>query len=100
MRNDYGGAMATVRRERCLRYAHRVARRSGRLFWWTVVGRVRRRDGTLSDGGVRGYASAADRRRGIAALRREGFNHFTCFADVNARFALQFGRGSVACVNY
>ena len=41
--------------------------------------------------GVRGYASAADRERAIKMLARRGVNHFVCFKDVQAAFALSYG---------
>ena len=33
--------------------------------------------------GIRVYATAADRNRAIAQLRRHGRNYFTCFTDVH-----------------
>lgn len=43
-------------------------------------------------GGVRGYNSPADRKRAIKAIFKTGkANHFTCFMDVQSRYALQYG---------
>ena len=39
----------------------------------------------------RGYATAADRDRAIRALTRLGFNHFVCYRDVQAEYALSAG---------
>lgn len=49
------------------------------------------RDGELRSGN-RVYSTPGDRRRAIAGLRREGFNHFTCYADKAGPVALMFGR--------
>lgn len=42
----------------------------------------------------RGYSSLANRKRAIAALRKQGWNHFTCYKDTKAEFALQFGKAA------
>lgn len=93
MKAVYGGSGTPERRRNTLRYAHREARRRNRLFYWTVIGTRKRRDGTRTEfPNVVGFASAADRDRGIVYFGSLGANHFTCFRDVNATFALQIGR--------
>jgi len=41
--------------------------------------------------GVRGYGSAADRRRAITMLAKQGCNYFVTYRDVRSRYALTFG---------
>lgn len=41
--------------------------------------------------GNRGYDTTGDRNRAIAALRLRGYNHFVCYRDTRADFALQYG---------
>jgi hypothetical protein len=50
---------------------------------------------------VVGFVTVADREAGITQLRSQGWNHFTLFNDVNARFALQYGRNDSGqlCIN-
>ena len=40
--------------------------------------------------GNRGYATAADRNRAIAQLRKHGANYFVKYVDVKSRYALSF----------
>ena len=40
--------------------------------------------------GYRGYATAADRNRAIAQLRKQGNNYFVKYADIQSRYALCF----------
>jgi hypothetical protein len=42
-------------------------------------------------GGFRGYDTAGDRRRAVAMLSKLGFNYFVGYADVQSRFALDYG---------
>jgi hypothetical protein len=42
-------------------------------------------------GGFRGYSSAGDRRRAVAALIKCGFNYFVGYHDTQSRFALNYG---------
>jgi hypothetical protein len=39
----------------------------------------------------RGYLTNADRKRAIAHLKRQGFDHFVEYQDVSARYALCYG---------
>lgn len=88
----YGGSKTTERRRRNLKYAHRLARRSGRLFYWVIVGRTKAIDGTRSElPSVVAFTTSADRLRGIKHFARLGANHFTSFKDVNGTYALQIG---------
>ncbi len=40
--------------------------------------------------GVRGYNSAANRKRAIKNLVRFGYNYFVCYRDTQSEFALTF----------
>lgn len=52
-------------------------------------------------GGTRGYNSPADRKRAIRMLQRRGWNHFTCYRDVQSRYALQYGKSDFGpCINW
>jgi len=41
---------------------------------------------------TRGYRTAADRKRAIAQLKRQGFDHFVEYRDTQAPVALCFAR--------
>jgi len=41
---------------------------------------------------TRGYANAADRKRAIAMLAKQGWNYFICFRDVQSDFALAYNK--------
>lgn len=93
MNKQYGGSATDLRRANGLRYAHRLAKRNNQLFYWVVVGTSPKRGGGRTElPGVVGFATHADRERGIAHFTAAGANHFTLFRDVNATFALQLGR--------
>jgi len=49
------------------------------------------RDRPDVNSGYRGYATAADRNRAIAQLRKQGNNYFVKYVDVQSRYALSFG---------
>ena len=42
--------------------------------------------------GFRGYTTRGNRNRAVAQLKRQGYNYFVFFKDVNAEFALNFGK--------
>jgi len=48
------------------------------------------RDRPDVNSGYRGYATAADRNRAIAQLRKQGNNYFVKYIDVQSRYALNF----------
>lgn len=39
----------------------------------------------------RGYSRHSDRERAITQLHKQGYNHFVCYKDTQAEFALQYG---------
>lgn len=86
-RRIFGGASTSRRRRNGLAWAyrHRAAHRNARdqrPYYFRVAL------------GIVGFVSEADRRRGIRLFSKQGYNHFTCFMDVNATYALQYGHAA------
>jgi hypothetical protein len=99
-RRRFGGSKTTPRQRMCLAYAWRQHRQQGSgVFMFRVTSMIKTKG--IARGRVVGFVTVADREAGITQLRSQGWNHFTLFNDVNARFALQYGRNDSGqlCIN-